>query len=202
MGPTGVGKTATVVKLAGIAAFKHNKRVAVITTDGYRIGQFKTLKSYCQMLDIPVIEAPDRDRLKEAAKSLVDKDLILIDTPGHNPWDEEARQKVMQAIHFADVEIHLVLSATARDEDLRDITASYSAGKIASIVMTKLDETRRSSAILSAIWTSGFGLSHVADGREIPEAIHAADAENLTRRILSPNPTPPASVVALQAVPC
>jgi len=153
-------------------------------------------------LDIPVIEAPDRDRLKDAAKALADKDLILIDTPGHNPWDEEARKRVLQAIHFADVEVHLVLSATARDEDLRDIAGSYATSKIASIVMTKLDETRRASAILSATWTSGFGLSHVSDGREIPEAIHAADAEILARRICTPPRPQNTSVVALQPASC
>jgi flagellar biosynthesis protein FlhF len=202
VGPTGVGKTTTVVKLAGLAAFRHNKKVAIISTDAYRIGQANRLKSYSKVMDIPIIEAPNREKLKEAARQLAHMDLILVDTPGHSPWDQNLRQKLYDHIQFADVEMHLVLSATAREQDLRDIAASYAPEQLTSIILTKMDEARNPAAALSATWNNSHGISHTAYGQGVPDDLSTVEPMALAREIVKPDQSSEASSLAMQPVPC
>jgi flagellar biosynthesis protein FlhF len=190
IGTTGVGKTTTVVKLAGQASLMHNKSVGIITLDGYRVGKARTLESLAQAFDLEVLEANDRASLQEAARIFAGRDLILIDTPGLNPWNRERRHDLLQMLDFPDVEKHLLLSATGRTEDLRDIAGDFEKGKLASLIFTKLDEARAPATMLSATWDSGHNVSHLCDGQEIPDDIHAADG-NLSDKLSRVPSIPP-----------
>lgn len=191
IGATGVGKTTTVVKLAGQASLVHNKSVGIITLDAYRVGKVRTLESLAKSMGIEVKEATDRASLQEAARSLAGCDLILIDTPGLNPWDRAKRHDLLQILDFPDVEKHLVLSATARTEDLRDIAADFDAGQLGSLIFTKLDESRAPATMLAATWDSGHRVSHLCNGQDIPEDIHAAEGQvaSMLGRVPSLPPT-------------
>ena len=90
-------------------------------------------------------------------------------------WNREQRAELLQTLDFPDVEKHLVLSATSRTEDLRDIAASFEPGALGSIMFTKLDESRTPATMLSATWKSGHCVSHLCDGQEVPDDIHAAE---------------------------
>jgi len=182
IGATGVGKTTTVVKLAGQASLMHNKSVGIITLDAYRAGKVSTLESFAQAIGIEVREASDRASLQAAAREFASRDLILIDTPGLNPWNREKRADLLQTLDFPDVEKHLVLSATSRTEDLRDIAADFEEGKLGSLIFTKLDESRTPATMLSATWNSGHNVSHLCDGQDIPNDIHAAN-NNLAKML-------------------
>jgi flagellar biosynthesis protein FlhF len=182
IGATGVGKTTTVVKLAGQASLMHNRSVGIITLDSYRAGKVRTLESFAQAIGIEVREASDRAGLQAAAREFSKKDLILIDTPGLNPWNREKRAELLQILDFPDVEKHLVMSATSRTEDLRDIAADFEEGKLGSLIFTKLDESRTPATMLSATWDSGHKVSHLCDGQEIPDDIHAANS-NLAKML-------------------
>ncbi len=182
IGATGVGKTTTVVKLAGQASLMHNKSVGIITLDAYRAGKVRTLESFAQAIGVEVREASDRTSLQAAAREFASRDLILIDTPGLNPWNREKRADLLHTLDFPDVEKHLVLSATSRTEDLRDIAADFEEGSLGSLIFTKLDESRTPATMLSATWSSGHSVSHLCDGQEIPDDIHAADS-NLAKTL-------------------
>ena len=175
IGATGVGKTTTVVKLAGQATLMHNKRVGIITLDSYRAGKVRTLEGFARAIGVDVREASNRTELQAAAREFASCDLILIDTPGLNPWHFEKRKELLQNLDFPDVEKHLTLSATSRTEDLRDIAAGFEPGNLGSIIVTKLDESRTPASMLSATWKSGHCVSHICDGQEVPDDIHAAE---------------------------
>ena len=104
IGATGVGKTTTVVKLAGQAALMHNKRVGIITLDSYRAGKVRSLEGFARAIGVDVREASNRTELQAAAREFATCDLILIDTPGLNPWHFDKRKELLNSLDFPDVE--------------------------------------------------------------------------------------------------
>jgi flagellar biosynthesis protein FlhF len=184
IGPTGVGKTTTLAKIAAAAALIHRKRVALIAADTYRIAGIEQVRTYANLIGLPVRQARDRKELGQALVAFRDLDLVLIDTTGRNPWSDEALGQVSGMFDETRIEKHLCVSATTRPQDLQDIVKRYQAAGLASLIVTKLDEARGPGAVLTATWASRQPVSHLCTGQQVPEDIEAADSDRLAKRIM------------------
>ncbi|HEC18791.1 MAG TPA: flagellar biosynthesis protein FlhF [Gammaproteobacteria bacterium] len=184
VGATGVGKTTTIAKLAARYALKHgSERVAMVTTDGYRIAAHEQLRTYGRILDIPVRIANTHEELVESLKLLSDRDLVLVDTAGMSQRDMRLSQQ-FQMIKGSTPEIktYLVLSATTHRAGLREIAKAFGEINLDGCIITKLDETTSLGGALSAVMEHGIPVSYVSDGQRVPEDIHIARGHSLINR--------------------
>ena len=180
VGPTGVGKTTTIAKLAAIQAIKMRKRVALITLDNYRIAGIEQLKIYAKIIGIPIEIASTGKEFKEFLNRLKDKHLILIDTAGmsqRNEYQFNELRIFFDKIHH--VETHLLLSATTKENDLIDILARFKVFPISKLLFTKLDESTSYGNMLNQIIQSKIPVSYFTNGQQVPEDIEIATLERL-----------------------
>ncbi len=184
VGPTGVGKTTTIAKLAANHRLRENHRVGLITVDTYRIAAVEQLKTYAEIIDLPMEVVSSPTEMRAALEKLGNLDLILIDTAGRSPLDEIRLRELKAIIHEAKPhEIHLVLSVVAGASSLSRSLATFREVGITSLLLTKLDEAPTLGALWSVIKT-GLPLSYVTDGQDVPDDIALADALSLSREIL------------------
>lgn len=185
VGPTGVGKTTTIAKLAATFSIVDKKSVALITADTYRVAAVEQLKTYGEIIGIPVDVVYTPQELHDAISNHTDKDLILIDTAGRSHRNSE---QMIELKSFFDVvdpsDIFLVLSATTRYKDMIEIINSYSDIVISRIVFTKLDETTSFGAILNIISKTQKCLSYVTVGQNVPDDIEIADPAKIAKNIM------------------
>ncbi|OOZ42138.1 flagellar biosynthesis protein FlhF [Solemya pervernicosa gill symbiont] len=184
VGSTGVGKTTTIAKLAARYALRHgSKNVAMVTTDSYRIGAHEQLRTYGQILSVPVHVASDADSLKKVLKSLSSKKLVLIDTAGMSQRDIRLSEQfaTLQG-GSALVQIYLVLSATAQKAVVRETVKAYQGVDLDGCIVTKIDESASLGGVMSAAIQSNMPLAYVTDGQRVPEDIHPARAHTLVKR--------------------
>ena len=192
VGPTGVGKTTTIAKLAARYAIRHGSRhVALITLDNYRIGAYEQLRAYGRILDIPVRVADKHNELRNLVESFYDRRLILIDTAGMSQRDSRLHEQlsVLRSSGIP-VKTHLVMSTTTRLSALEEIADVYKEVKLDSCILTKLDETTSLGSAMSAVIHHQLPISYISDGQRVPEDIHTARADQLVQRsiaILSEN---------------
>lgn len=184
IGPTGVGKTTTLAKIAAAAALLHKRRVALIAADTYRIAGIEQVRTYANLIGLPVRQARDRRELGQALVSFREVDLVLIDTTGRNPWSDEAIGQVSGMFDETRIEKHLCVSATTRPADLADIVQRYQVAGLTSLIVTKLDEARGPGAVLTATWASRHPVSHLCTGQQVPEDIEAASEERIAAQIM------------------
>ncbi|MBW2011110.1 MAG: flagellar biosynthesis protein FlhF [Deltaproteobacteria bacterium] len=180
VGPAGVGKTTTIAKLAAVQTFRMKKRVALITLDNYRIAGIEQLKVYAKIIGIPMEVASNSKEFKESLKKLRNKDLILIDTAGMSPRDEDEFNElkgVFDKIHPD--EIHLLMSAATKDNDLINILKRFKLFSINRLIFTKLDETTSHGNILNQLIRTKIPVSYFTNGRQVPECIEEATLEKL-----------------------
>ncbi|MEA3279822.1 MAG: flagellar biosynthesis protein FlhF [Thermodesulfobacteriota bacterium] len=180
IGPTGVGKTSTVAKLAAAIAIDMKKDVALITLDNYRIGAVAELEIYARIIGVPMKTAFNSKELKRTIKEFKEVDVILIDTAGISRKDE--RQFNDLKAFFDKIrmdEIHLLLSATTKDDDLDDIVKNYKLFPVNRLIFTKLDETATYGNMLNQLIKSKIPISYFTNGQQIPEDIHEATMEKL-----------------------
>lgn len=191
VGPTGVGKTTTIAKIA--SEFKVEKRnsVALLTADTYRIAATKQLKVYADILGIPIDIVYAPEEIGEEIEKVSDADLILVDTVGFSHKNEEQRENLKKMLSSVpegtNSEIYLVLSATTKYPDLREIIDSYSDFCDFTLIFTKLDETEMYGNILNARLYSGKQLSYVTTGQSVPDDIEEIDMQKLTKLLLGGN---------------
>jgi flagellar biosynthesis protein FlhF len=190
VGPTGVGKTTTVAKIAGQAAFRLGLRVALVSTDSYRIGGAQQLGSYAALMGLPfdtVSSSSEMRRLLEGP--LADSDLVLVDTSGRSPRYPRGIAEVHQLLG-ADptLEIHLVLSATSGVGDLGTALESFSRLPIRHLIFTKLDETTRRGGVFTLAVKSRRPVSYVGTGQEVPDDLEPANVARLTEGLLEEAP--------------
>ncbi|MUK89897.1 flagellar biosynthesis protein FlhF [Ornithinibacillus sp. L9] len=170
VGPTGVGKTTTLAKVAAHSMLKDKKRVAFITMDTYRIAAIEQLKTYAKILDVPIEVAYSIDEYKEKVQQFNDYDLILVDTAGRNFRDEKYVRELRENINITeDVETFLVLSLTAKPKDLIDIYNSFYHIPIKEIIFTKIDETRQYGSMLNIAIEKQVGVAYLANGQDVPD---------------------------------
>lgn len=184
VGPTGVGKTTTVAKLAASCTLQHGAaRVALVTTDSYRIGAVDQLRIYGKILGVPVFVARDERDLGATLAELAGRHLVLIDTVGMSQRDRRvAEQAALFAGHGKPVQRLLLLSAVAQGEALDDTVQRYRADGLAGCVLTKVDEALTLGAALDVVTRAGLPLHYVTNGQRVPEDLHLANALYLVER--------------------
>ncbi len=180
VGPTGVGKTTTIAKLAAIHALKRKKKVALLTFDNYRIAAVEQIKVYGKLIGAPVDLAKSPLELSRLIRSHADKDIILIDTAGRDR-SNSAHINELQELSALDprVKFNLVLSAQTRDTSLYDSVRNFSAVNIGSLTFTKLDESDVYGPIFNTMVLAGKSLAYLTNGQRVPEDIEIASRERL-----------------------
>lgn len=186
VGPTGVGKTTTVAKLAAQAALMEGKRVGIITHDTYRVGAVEQLRRYSELMRVPMRVASDRDSFLRALDQFRGADLILVDTAGRRPNDDRAVYALKRLIAGTQVESHLVVSATSRSIELRTIVERYRPLAAKSVIVTKLDEASVFGAVLNVAMRGDLPVSYTTFGQRVPEDIELANTRELALRVINP----------------
>jgi flagellar biosynthesis protein FlhF len=186
VGPTGVGKTATIAKLAAVYSVKMNKRVALITLDNYRIGAIEQLGIYARIIGIPMESVSCRDELMNALNSFKDYDFILIDTPGIGRSEKDKLKELKNTFKNIDfAAIYLALSSSTQTTDLIDIVESFDALPIHAFIFTKLDESVLRGNILNLLFFKKIPVAYFTTGQQVPEHICAASTDLLADFILN-----------------
>lgn len=184
VGPTGVGKTTTTAKLAARFVMRHGaNKLALITTDGYRIGGFEQLRIYGKILGVMVHSVKDEADLRIALDELKNKHTILIDTVGVSQRDKMvAEQVAMLSSANVPVKRLLCLAATSTGETLNEVVRAYKGDGLAGCIMTKLDEAATVGSVLDVIIRQKLKLFYVANGQRVPEDLHLANQNYLVDR--------------------
>ncbi len=188
VGPTGVGKTTTTAKLAARCVMRHGAgKLALITTDGYRIGGYEQLRIYGKILGVMVHSVKDEADLKIALKELKGKHMVLIDTVGVSQRDQMVAQQVAMLSGAstgagAEVKRLLCLNATSTGETLNEVIRAYKGDGLAGCIMTKLDEAATIGSTLDALIRHKLCLYYVANGQRVPEDLHVANRQYLVDR--------------------
>jgi flagellar biosynthesis protein FlhF len=184
VGPTGVGKTTTLAKIAARAVLEARRKVALLTVDTYRIGATDQLARYGEIMGVPVLVARDRNELRRAAERVPEADLLLIDTAGRSSIDDAVRQADLVR-SIPRVQLHLVLSAATGASELAALGDRYRALQPDRLVFSKLDEASGPGGILSAAIRIGRPVACIADGQRVPEDLHALTGPELTDLVLA-----------------
>ena len=180
LGPTGVGKTTTIAKMAARAVLEKKKKIGFITTDTYRIAAIEQLKTYANLLQAPVEIVYNADDYKAAIKKFEHLDLIFIDTAGRNYKEAKYVNDLKKLIEFdEEVEAFLVLSLTAKEKDMETITEQFEEIPIEKFIFTKIDETNTIGTMFNLMIKYNKGLAYYTNGQEVPEDIEEAKIEKL-----------------------
>ena len=182
IGPTGVGKTTTVAKLAARYNLRHGPgRVALITTDSYRIGAFEQLCTFGMIMDTPVRLVSTAQELQDAITSFAEKSLVLIDTAGMSQRDVRLSQQFALLNHTPRIRSYLVLAANAQHSVLRETVAAFTQVPLSGAILTKVDETTRLGAALSVVHEKELPLAYISNGQRVPEDLQVARIDALIR---------------------
>lgn len=185
VGPTGVGKTTTLAKLAAKLSLLDNKKVGLITADTYRIAAVDQLKTYSEILGIPLSVVYEASELSDVMFKYKDKDIVLLDTAGRSHKSDELSRDLQDLINnLENPEIFLVLSLTTGYKDIINILDAYSFIDDHKIIFTKLDEASSFSNILNVKVRSGSPLSYVTTGQSVPDDIEVAYPDKIIDYIL------------------
>ena len=184
VGPTGVGKTTTTAKLAARCVVRHGAgKLALVTTDSYRIGAYEQLRIYGRILGVPVHAVKDAAELNLILHELKDKHLVLIDTIGMSQKDQKVIDQVaMLSGCEADVERVLLLNATSSGETLDDVVRAYRGSGLGGCILTKVDEAIGMGSALDVVMRNKLVLHFIANGQRVPEDLHAANSKYLIDR--------------------
>ncbi|WP_456449846.1 flagellar biosynthesis protein FlhF [Hydrogenimonas sp.] len=189
VGPTGVGKTTTLAKLAARYAYLMEKKykVGIITLDTYRIGAVEQLMQYAKMMRIGIEAVVDPPEFITALQTLQHMDIILIDTVGSSQYDKEKIEKLQQFLASnkdVGIDVSLVLGAPTKLEDLRTIYRNFFPLGIDTLIFTKLDETRGFGNIFSLVYETEKPISYLSIGQEVPDDLLHADSDYLVRCLM------------------
>ncbi len=185
IGPTGVGKTTTIAKIAANLKLRQNKKVGLITIDTYRIGAVDQLRMYAQIIDVPIKVVLTPVELKEAIDAMRDMDVILIDTAGRSQNDQ---LKLTELKTFLDAaradEVHLVLSGTAHHSHMLSAAERFKTLGVDRIILTKLDEAISFGVVLSVVQKVNASISYVTTGQDVPDDIEIGNGRRLAQMLL------------------
>lgn len=188
IGPTGVGKTTTIAKIASKYKLEYGKKVAFLTADTYRIAAAEQLRTYANILDTPLSIIYTPDEMNDIIEKESDYDLVLIDTAGFSHKSDEQRKDMQILINSLDArfekEVFLVVSATTKYKDLLDITDTYKQITDYKIIFTKLDETTSYGNILNIKLHAGVELSYTTNGQNVPDDIEVFNTQKIVKHLL------------------
>ncbi|ACL76376.1 flagellar biosynthesis protein FlhF [Ruminiclostridium cellulolyticum] len=185
VGPTGVGKTTTLAKLAASFMLTNNKNVGFITADTYRIAAVDQLKTYAEILGIPISIAYSVEEISSQIEDYSDKDVVLIDTAGCSYRDKQKFEELQKIIEVCQAdEVFLVLSATVSSKNCRDIIKNYGFIQDYRLIFTKLDETPVYGSILNTKCYSNKPLAYITNGQNVPDDIEMVNTEKISKNLL------------------
>ncbi len=187
-GPTGVGKTTTIAKLASQFSIDMKKKVALLTTDTYRIAAAEQLRTYANILQVPFRVIYTEEELVAGIKDFYDYDYVFVDTTGHSHQNEEQNKNICKLADtvkgLAEVQNYLVLSVTTKYRDLLRITDSYSVISDYELIFTKLDETYTLGNVLNLRLYTDKPIAYVTCGQNVPEDIEQFNPQTTVKRLL------------------
>ena len=191
IGPTGVGKTTTIAKLASDFKLTRSKNVAMITADTYRIAAVEQLNTYASILDVPVNVIYSPSEIVESIEELSDYQMIFVDTAGRSHKNTEQRDEIIEMISNvrnsdidADIVIFLVMSVTTKYRDMVNICDAYKSLNSYRLLFTKLDETDSVGNILNIKLYTGAPISNITCGQNVPDDIESVDVQKLAKSLL------------------
>lgn len=188
IGPTGVGKTTTIAKIASKLVVDHKKKVALITTDTYRIAAAEQLKTYASILNVPFKVIYTEEEMMAAVKEYKDFDYILVDTAGHSQHNSEQKDSMAHFLKSVDdsvdKDIYLVVSATTKYRDLLAIADAYSEFTDYKLIFTKLDETTTLGNLFNLCMYTGASMSYVTCGQNVPDDIEVFSPQSTVKQLL------------------
>jgi flagellar biosynthesis protein FlhF len=185
VGPTGVGKTTTIAKLAANFRLREKRKVGLITVDTYRVAAVEQLRTYADIIDLPMQVVSTPREMREAARAMAHLDLVLLDTAGRSPKDEVKIQELKAFLAEANAdEVHLVLSSVGSAMSLEQTARRFAEVGTTGLVLTKLDEATSFGHLLPLLTGRGLPLSYVTDGQNVPDDIAPADRSRIAKLIL------------------
>ncbi|PKG24922.1 flagellar biosynthesis protein FlhF [Niallia nealsonii] len=185
IGPTGVGKTTTLAKMAAELILKHQKKIGFITTDTYRIAAIEQLKTYANILNVPLEVCYNLEDFENATKKLAMCDIILIDTAGRNFRNQKYVEDLQKVVDYKrEMETLLVLSLTAKQRDMEVIYQQFSTIRIDHFIFTKIDETSAIGSMLNLIMKYKKGVAYITTGQSVPEDMLVAAPHEIVNRII------------------
>ncbi|MDX9698828.1 MAG: flagellar biosynthesis protein FlhF [Rhodocyclaceae bacterium] len=185
VGPTGVGKTTTTAKIAARFVVRHGaERLALITTDGYRIGAQEQLRIYGRILGVPVFPVRDAYELRQTLSELRNKQMVLIDTVGMSQHDRMVAQQAAMLSGAGTVRRLLLLNATCRGDTLDDVIKAYRGPDLAGCIFSKVDEAASLAPAISAAISHELDVYYVTNGQRVPEDLHLPNRSYLLHRAL------------------
>ncbi|MFG0333317.1 MAG: flagellar biosynthesis protein FlhF [Maioricimonas sp. JB049] len=185
VGPTGVGKTTTIAKLAATLRLQQGVRTGLVTVDTYRVAAVEQLRTYADIMDLPMKVVTSPREMREAVEELSHLDLVLIDTAGRSPRDELRIQELRSFLTEADVdEVHLVVSLASSIRSLQMIADRFRPVGTTAMLLTKLDEAPAFGGILSAAMRVPLPISYFTTGQDVPDDIEPARADRAASLLL------------------
>ena len=188
VGPTGVGKTTTLAKIASRLKVEQGKKVAFLTADTYRIAAAEQLRTYANILDTPLAIIYSPEELNQGIEQLENYDVILVDTAGFSHKNQNQKEDIKQLIQSVDTrydsEVYLVLSATTKYKDLMEIADVYKEISHYKIIFTKLDETTTYGNILNIKLYSEAEVSYITNGQNVPDDLEVFNSQKMVKRLL------------------
>lgn len=188
VGPTGVGKTTTIAKIASKFKVDHNRKIAFITADTYRIAATDQLRTYANILDSPMSIVYSKDELNSAVSEYLQYDIVFVDTAGFSHKNETQRSETRELIAGLSCEyekdVYLVLSATTKYNDLKSIVDSYKSIADYKLIFTKLDETSCYGNLLNIKLYSNANISYATYGQNVPDDIEIFDTQRIVKQLL------------------
>ncbi|MBI1311885.1 flagellar biosynthesis protein FlhF [bacterium] len=185
VGPTGVGKTTTIAKLAANFRLRDGIRMGLVTVDTYRIAAVEQLRTYAEIIDLPMKVVTSPQEMRRALDELADLDLVLIDTAGRSPRDELKIQELKQMLGEASIdEVHLVMSLTASVRSIKMTCEQFRPVNPTALILTKLDEAAGMGSLVSVSREVSLPFSYLTTGQDVPEDIEPANASRIARLVL------------------
>jgi flagellar biosynthesis protein FlhF len=183
VGPTGVGKTTTIAKLAARNAFSGAtpRKVRILTIDNYRIGAKEQIETYGNIMEIPVSAVDSEKEMRKQMALAQDADMVFVDTIGKSPREFTKLAEMNELLRSTggDEHIHLAVSATTKTADLKEILRQFEPFGYTSVIVTKVDETNRLGNVISVLREKQKPVSYLTDGQNVPEDIHEASIEHM-----------------------
>jgi flagellar biosynthesis protein FlhF len=184
-GATGVGKTTNIAKLAAHFSVRERARVALLTTDTYRIAAPEQLRVYANIIGVPLVVAEDAEQAREALRGFNDQDLVLVDTAGGSQFNLEQIKELKTTLHaLRPDETILVLGANTQLEDLRNVVSNFKCVGPTSLFFTKLDETRQYGGLFSLLMEAGLPLSYLSVGQVVPDDLRVATPQLVANLVM------------------
>lgn len=185
VGPTGVGKTTTIAKLAANFRLREKRRVGLITVDTYRVAAVEQLRTYADIIDLPMEVVATPREMREAVARMSHLDLVLMDTAGRSPRDEIKIQELKSMLSEAEPDdVHLVLSSTAGAKSLIATTERFADVGATTLLLTKLDEASSLGHLVSLVRACRLPISYLTDGQNVPDDIQVAERRRLAYMLL------------------